>query len=76
MQRFILRYRGPGSAPEADVLRIRTSPLQIIDESPRMVLVEGEGLALSKLLSQLDRWVSSVDHDVALPDPRLRPSRS
>jgi hypothetical protein len=76
MQRFVLRYRGPGRAPEADVRRVRTSALNVIDESPRLLLVEGERTTVRELIDDLRDWVSSDESTVQLPDTRFRTSGS
>jgi hypothetical protein len=75
MQRFVLRYRGSGAAPDADVRRVRATA-SVIDESPRMLLVDGDGGVLRGLLADLSDWSLSEEHAVSLPDTRYRTSRS
>ena len=52
--RYILRHISSGPKPESDLLRIRNTPgVKIIDESPRMLLVEGYHERIEHLRSGL-----------------------
>ncbi len=77
MPRFILRYRRAGPRPEADAGRIvRLTGVELIDDSPRMLLVEGPEDALRAVLADLPGWVMTAETSVPLPDVRRRPRRS
>ena len=79
MARFILRFRGSGGKPAADVERIRLLPtVTVIDDSmSRMLLVEGPEAELKAVLESMPGWVVSIERMIPLPDPRpkLREAR-
>jgi hypothetical protein len=71
MKRFILRYRGEGTRPEKDVELIRSLPdTTVLDESPRMLLVEAPEDVLRKAMQSLPDWVMVEEGFIPLPDPR------
>jgi hypothetical protein len=71
MKRYILRYRGEGTRPERDVELIRLAPeTTVIDDSPRMLLVEAPEDVLRKTLQSLPDWVMVEEEFIPLPDPR------
>lgn len=78
MSRFILRFRGPGSAQTEDISRIRSLPeTTILDSSSdRMMLVDGPEEHLRAALKRMPGWIMIPEQTVPLPDPRqkvLRP---
>ena len=76
--RFVLRYRGQGSSPEADVARVAELPDAVVgDASPRMLLVgSGAGAqALQALVGALPDWVMAPGEGFPLPDTRKRALR-
>ena len=74
MARFILRYRCRGRRPAADVDRVVALPgVEIVDDSPRMLLVDGPEEGLRAVLADLAGWVMSAETAVPLPDVRRRP---
>jgi hypothetical protein len=74
MARFILRYRGAGPHPAGDAERIATLPgVEVIDDSPRMLLVEGPANALRAAVADMPGWVIAAERAVPLPDVRRRP---
>ena len=74
MSRFILRYRGTGPKPDEDVQRIRALPNTIVlDDSPRMLLVEAPEDELKAALASMREWVMSQERMIPLPDPRPKP---
>lgn len=77
MTRFVLRFRGQGECPPADIARVRALPeTSVLDESSsRMLLVESRENALRELMTTLPGWVWSLEHIVSVPDPRPKPGR-
>lgn len=77
VERHILRYKGPGPKPDADVERIRALPDTIVlDDSSRMLLVESPEAKLRALIDSMPDWVMSPEQTFKLPDPHpkiLRP---
>jgi hypothetical protein len=77
MSRFILRFHGEGGITARDLRRIRALPgTEIIDESPRMVLVDSRDPVLKKLLSSMPNWEMTPENTIDLPDlrPKVRQS--
>jgi hypothetical protein len=73
MGTFILRFTGPGTRPAAAVARIRAlRGLAVLDDSPRMLLVEAPEHDLRALMASLPDWVMTRERIVPLPDPRPR----
>jgi hypothetical protein len=71
--RYILRYRGTGPTPEAHVACLRAVPgTKVLDESDRMLLVEGRRRDLEKATRTLDGWVLTAEKTVPVPDPRKK----
>jgi hypothetical protein len=71
--RFVLRYARAGTAPEADVARVRALPgATIVDASPTMLLVDAaaEADALRELVDGLDGWVMGPEQQYGVPDAR------
>jgi len=75
--RFVLRYRGDGVKPEADVERVRAlTDAVIVDESSsRMLLVESPAEPLRDLVESLPDWVMAPERTYAVPDTRQRVER-
>jgi hypothetical protein len=75
---YVLRYRGRGPAPAADVARI-VGAVQVHDQVARMLLVEGSASQMAGLAAELPCWlvreeqafalgrgsIGGLDHDVA-----------
>jgi hypothetical protein len=77
MARLVLRYRGSGSRPDADAARIGALPgVEIVDDSSRMLLVEGPEDALRAALAALPGWTIAEEGSIPLPDVRRRPRGS
>ena len=73
MARYILRYKGTGNKPEGDLDRIRkSSALAVVDESPRMLLVEGDDETIGHLSKELADWLVTPQKPISVPDPRQR----
>jgi len=71
MNKYILRYRGEGMRPEEDVELIRSLPdTTVLDDSPRMLLVEAPEDVWRKAMESLPDWVMVEEKFIPLPDPR------
>ena len=77
-QRFVMRYRGPGTKPAGDVARLRDLAGAVVLDatSPRMVLVECEPGPLRDLVDDLDDWVMGAEQTYAVPDTRKKVERA
>ena len=76
MSQFILRYCGEGAAPAADVRRVRAMRgVRVLDETPRMMLVEAADDALREFAEGNPDWLVTAERTVAPPDPHPRPRR-
>ena len=74
--RFILRYRGQGSAPDADVARVAgLTEAAVVESTPRMLLVESDRASLEALVDTLEEWVMAPEQAFPLPDVRRRAER-
>jgi hypothetical protein len=74
--RFVLRYRGSGARPAGDVERVAALPgVELLDETPRMLLVAGPEEALRDAVAAMPGWVMAPDAAVPFPDVRRRPRR-
>jgi len=77
MGTYILRYTGSGRRPAADVRRIRATPkLAVLDDAPRMLLVEASAQRVKALAASLRGWVCNPERTIRLPDPRPKPRRA
>jgi hypothetical protein len=73
MNRYILRYGGASSIPDAHLENIRSIPgLKVIDESPKMLLVDGEEPSLREKLKDMPEWSIHPEQDYPLPDTRKK----
>lgn len=67
----MLRYRGEGAAPEADVARFHgLDGAVVVEATGRMLLVEGGRPAITALVDELPDWVMAADTTYQLPDTR------
>ncbi len=74
--RFVLRYRGDGPTPEADVAQVRDlHDAVVVDASSRMLLVESEPEPLRQLLDTLPDWIMAPEQQYGVPDTRKRIER-
>lgn len=75
MQRFILRFPGPGSPPPEDLAAIRMTPgISVVDSAPKMLLVEAALPDLELLMKQLPAWRLTPERFIPIPHPdRPRP---
>lgn len=75
MSRYILRFRGQGGKPDADVNLIKSMQhLTILDDSARMLLVEASEGTVRNIMQSLTNWVLAEEQIIPAPDsrPRLR----
>lgn len=71
MQRFILRFPGPGAPPPEDLAAIRTAPgIAVVDTAPAMVLVDAALPDLERLRTQLPAWSLTAERYIPLPHPK------
>ena len=76
MQRFIVRYRGKGSAPTEAVERAGGAPgVRVVDQTSRMLLVEGTEEAVQSAFPDRDGWLITAERRYEIPDPRPRVER-
>lgn len=72
ISRFILRFRGNGATPlQMAEAAIREQGLSVVDQSSRMLLLEGAmgAAALSVLKNSLPGWSVSEKRSYSLPSP-------
>ena len=68
MGRFILRYEGSGPKPDEDVARVRDlRDTTVLDDSPRMLLVEAPEEVLRAHFDGKTDWVVSREQSYELP---------
>ncbi|HTP69161.1 MAG TPA: hypothetical protein VMJ35_09685 [Dongiaceae bacterium] len=73
MSRFVLRYGGSDAIPAGHLNTIRSTPgLKVIDESPRMLLVDGEQSSLQEKLKDMPGWSLHPEQTYPMPDTRKR----
>ncbi|HET7489667.1 MAG TPA: hypothetical protein VFJ85_17195 [Acidimicrobiales bacterium] len=73
MARFVLRYRGDGSPPAADVAAVRDEPgVVVVESSGRMVLVEAEPGTVEGLRARLAEWLVAPEQTYQVPDTRRK----
>lgn len=73
MTRYILRYGGSQSIPAEHLDSIRSIPgLKVIDQSPKMLLVDGDEATLRGKLSNMPGWSLHPEVEYPLPDTRKK----
>lgn len=70
--RYVLRYRGEGTKPAADVESVgRLAGVTVVDESAsKMLLVECDGEVAAELTETLPEWVIAPEQTFTIPDTR------
>jgi hypothetical protein len=77
MERFILRYQGSGPKPTEDVEHLRKMRnVNLIDDAPRMVLVEGQEDELQHFVATTPKWIIIPEKMMSLPDPVPTPRQN
>lgn len=74
-RRYVLRYRGAGPKPAADVESARRmAGITVVDESAaKMLLVECDEAMAPPLAEALPDWVIAPERTFDVPDARRRP---
>jgi hypothetical protein len=74
--RYVLRYRGEGVVPEADVTRVQELPgAVVVDSSAKMLVVEADAEPLRALVEGLPEWVLAPEQVFVVPDVRQKIER-
>lgn len=69
--RFILRYQGADAIPPDAVAQVqRIKGATIVDQAPRMLLIDGDEGAVRRAVQHLPQWSCIPERTVPLPDPR------
>lgn len=71
-RRFVLRYRGSGPKPAADVDSARRlAGVTVVDESgAKMLLVECDEDVVGELAERLPEWIIGPEQSYTVPDTR------
>jgi hypothetical protein len=73
MRGHFLRYTGREPTPDAHLAHLRALPdTKVLDESDKMLLVEGHRQELEKAAGALDGWVLTAEKTVPVPDTRKK----
>lgn len=73
MSRYILRYGGSQAIPTEHSESIRSIPgIKVIDESPKMLLVDGDESSLHEKIKQMPGWSIHPEKEYPLPDTRQK----
>jgi hypothetical protein len=73
MSRYILRYGGSQSAPSEHLESIRATPgLRVLDQSPKMLLVDADESSLRAQLKAMPGWSMHPEQSYPLPDTRKK----
>jgi hypothetical protein len=71
--RFVLRYRGEGARPDADLAQVQgLADAVVVDSSSRMLLVECDPEPLRELVEALPDWVMAPEQVYRVPDTRKK----
>ena len=73
MPRYIVRFRRDAAGKNAIVERLHASPkVAVVEETPRMVLVEADDKELRELVDDSDDVVIVPERHYERPNPPLR----
>ena len=72
MARFILRYAGEAAPDEHAGVVAAASNVQVIDRSPKMMLLEGNEDDARQLADRLPGWTLHPEVQYKIPDARKR----
>jgi hypothetical protein len=71
--RYILRYGGVANAPSEHIAHIRGTPgIHVLDQSPKMLLVDAGESEVHAALKGITGWSASVEQSYPLPDTRKK----
>lgn len=74
--RFVLRYRGEGPKPKADIAKLEElADAVIVESSTRNLVVEAKPGPLRDLVDSLPDWVMGPDVTYEVPDTRKKVRR-
>jgi len=72
MSHYIFLFQGTGPKPAEDVAAIRAMPgSTVLDESPRMLLVDAPEAQVQSLAAHMPNWEITPERMYPLPDPRV-----
>jgi hypothetical protein len=75
MTRFIVRHRGKGATPAAAAeVAARIPGIRVVDQTPRMLLLEGPEQAVRSAFPD-EEWLVAPEQTLDTPDPRARVER-
>ncbi len=67
-----MRFRGDDSERDAQIARIRsTAGIQVVDSSPKMLLVDSADDTIAELQKTLPDWTIVPEHIITQPGPVL-----
>lgn len=70
-EHFVVRFCGDGAPPADDVERIRDlTGAEVLDESPRMLLVNCHEQPLRDLVDSMPQWALAAEQYIPVPDTR------
>jgi hypothetical protein len=73
MSRYVLRYGGSQSVPPDHLQSIRAIPgLHVLDQSPKMLLVDADESSLRERLKGMPGWSIHPEQAYPLPDTRKK----
>jgi len=76
MARFIVRYRRKGPKPDDAAERMARVPgTRVVEETERMLLVEGEEAAVRSAFPDAGEWLVEPEKVYSIPDPRPKVER-
>jgi hypothetical protein len=76
MERYIVRYTRGATAPEEEKQRIRSlDNVQVLDETPRMLLVQAPPETAAALQTALPDWQVNAEQVYTAPDPHPQVER-
>ncbi len=69
----MLRYRGEGAKPDADVAKVSELPdVTVVSDSTQMLLVDAEHQPLQNVVDGLPDWEMYPERTYEVPDTRKR----
>lgn len=76
MPRYIARFRGVGASPAETILRIKQlDGAKVLDESPRMMLIEAPDESVLRAVLDPSTWLLTEEAFYELPSPPVKAVR-